>query len=653
MKVVFDVECNSLIKPSKIWCVVCKDIATSDRSIFRNLHEDEDERNRFLAYAAIVTGWIGHNCLDYDHPVLARIARLDINDVSECTTDTLILSRLIDYSREGGHSIEQYGIEQGLQKIKFSDFTRWSQELEDYCVRDVDICHNIYNKYSRQINDPAWKDSIELEHQFQWWVVNKLRDNGFAFNKAEAEKLLGKVISNLGILDKDILEAFPPKEVLIREFIPKATKFGTISRTSVPRSLHEKIHEYEVGQTYKHTKLEPFNPASHKQLIEVLNAAGWVPEDKTKAHIESERELGRLKRQKGSASEVDIADVSAKLERLKRTGWKVNENNLNTLPETAPKPARLLAKRILLESRRRSLVEWTGLVQEDGRIHGKFQGIGAWTHRMAHQNPNTANIPSALDINGKPKLLGKEMRKLWISPKGKLLVGVDAEGIQLRIFAHYIDDPEFTKALVEGKKDAKTDPHSLNQTILGDVCKSRQSAKRFIYAKLLGAGLWKLAQILECSESQTKEALARLLQRYAGLANLQDNIIPKDARRGFFIGLDGRRVSIPGDTEGQRRHLCMSGYLQTGEAVVIKTASLQLAKHFEKESRWKLVNVVHDELIAETSNSMDFAIPVAKITADAIRLAGEKLKLKCPLAGSYWNDDIKDYTIGTNWYATH
>jgi DNA polymerase-1 len=108
---------------------------------------------------------------------------------------------------------------------------------------------------------------------------------------------------------------------------------------------------------------------------------------------------------------------------------------------------------------------------------------------MAHQNPNTANIPNEFDTAGRKKLLGKELRSLWCAPKNRLLVGCDAEGIQLRIFAHYINDPEFTDALVKGKKDDKTDPHSLNQRILGSVCKSRAAAKRFIYALLLGAGI--------------------------------------------------------------------------------------------------------------------------------------------------------------------
>jgi DNA polymerase-1 len=239
-----------------------------------------------------------------------------------------------------------------------------------------------------------------------------------------------------------------------------------------------------------------------------------------------------------------------------------------------------------------------------------------------------------------------------------LLVGVDAEGIQLRIFAHYIDDQEFTHALVAGRKSDKSDPHSLNQRILGKVCKTRQAAKRFIYALLLGAGRGKLSQILGCSDHETELALERLLERYQGFAYLKEHVIPKDAKRGWFEGIDGRAVSIPGDTPGTRNHLCMSGYLQNGEAVIMKKAAVLFDQDKEiaelrKEHAILFVNMVHDETQLEVPNNMEIAVKVAKLQADKIKLAGELYKLKCPMAGSYWNEDINDYTIGTNWYATH
>lgn len=593
---------------------------------------------------------MGHNLLGYDLPCLIRLLALPGEGVEYL--DTLVLSRLVNYSRPAGHSLESYGEEFGLPKIKFNDWTKWSQEMEDYCVRDVDINQRIYTSFHRILHDHLWDKAIKLEQEFTWRVVNSLHDTGFAFNSSGCELLLAKVVKELAILDKEIADAFPPRLRLIREIHPRQTKYGTLNRSDFRWVQGNDLSEFNGGP-FCRCSWEHFNPSSHRQIVSTLNSAGWSPVDKTQTHIDVERAITRSRY---SRSGTDDDGLRIKLEGLKATGWKVNENNLLTLPSTAPKGAKLLAKRILLESRRRTLTEWLSLVQ-DGRIHGQFQGIGAWTHRMAHQRPNTANIPNEFDTQGKKKLLGKEMRSLWIAPKKRLLVGVDAEGIQLRIFAHYINDEEFTNALVSGRKDDKTDPHSLNQRILGPVCKSRAAAKRFIYALLLGAGLWKLAQVLECSESDVREALDRLLRRYSGWQTLRETDIPRDAKRGWFLGLDGRKVQIPGNTVSERKHLAMSGYLQNGEAVIMKTATLKWLDWVKNDEDLgpsvQLVNMVHDEWQTEMANDTKKAIKLADYQCKALVETGTELNLRSPLAGSYWNDDHKDFTFGANWYQTH
>ena len=321
-------------------------------------------------------------------------------------------------------------------------------------------------------------------------------------------------------------------------------------------------------------------------------------------------------------------------------------------------------------------MEWLSLVRDDGRIHGEFQGLGAWTHRMAHQKPNTANIPNEMDEQGRVKLLGGDLRQLWAAPKGRLLVGCDAEGIQLRIFAHYIDDPEFTREVSEG------DPHTLNQGVLGSVCRTRQAAKRFIYALLLGAGLGKLGEILEASPSETKSGLERILVRYPGFKHLKENVFPRDVKRGWFYGLDGRKVIIPKVAE--RPHLVMSGYLQGGEAIVMKRATLEWQKELDHELGtdalgsnrsggfhpylqsstgftipYLLVDLVHDEWQTECPNNMDIAKKIGEAQCRALRKVGEDLGLKCPLAGTIFKKKKYDefgnpnYTIGPNWRLTH
>lgn len=645
MKVVIDIEANGLENPTQIWCIVCKDIDTGELHIFRNLVDDLDERKRFQEFLETVEKYIGHNILEYDLPILNRLinCRIDYHKV----IDTLVLSRLIYYSRSGGHSIEQYGLEFNFPKINFTDFSKYSKEMEDYCVRDVEICHLIYLKYLHIINDPAWAPSIRLEHDFQE-IVNRLHDNGFSFNVNAASELLERVNSELKLLDEEIARAFPPRLRLVREIKPTWTKHGTLHKKDFRWVKDGDLTPY--WGDFCLCKWEEFNPSSHKQIIEVLTEAGWKPVNKTKTHVVTERELNRSY---FSDTELDLNSTHDKLRKLEKFGWKIDEENLATLPDDAPAPARSLAKRILLEARRRTLTEWLSLVNpKTGRIHGKFYGIGAWTHRMAHQRPNTANIPTGA------KLFGDEMRALWCAAKKRLLVGVDAEGIQLRIFAHYIDDAEFTLSLVQGKKEDKTDPHSLNKRILGDVCRGRQEAKRFIYALLLGAGLGKLSEILGCDREAARAALDRLMGRYQGFLELKQNHIPRDAKRGWFRGLDGRQVLLPGASERDRGHLCMSGYLQNGEAIVMKKACLLWHNMLREDKElleflWFIVNFVHDEWQTEVDNNIKLALKVAKTQADSLRLVGEELNLRCPLAGSFWNDDLKDYTIGVNWSVTH
>jgi DNA polymerase I len=234
----------------------------------------------------------------------------------------------------------------------------------------------------------------------------------------------------------------------------------------------------------------------------------------------------------------------------------------------------------------------------------------------------------------------------------RLLIGVDAESIQLRIFAHLINEPDLINAIVNGKKSDKTDPHNFNKTVFGPCCKTRQAAKHSLYAVFFGGGPGKIAEIMGCSREEAKEAIHRLVTRYSGLAHLEREVFPGDAKRGWFKGLDGRKVRIPGDTVGERKHLCMSGYLQCGEAVVMKLATLKFEPRL-KQYNALLVNLVHDEWQVECPNDIKIAVAIAQDMCDSLRQVGKELKLNCPLAGSYYNDDLKDYTIGTNWKVTH
>jgi DNA polymerase I-like protein with 3'-5' exonuclease and polymerase domains len=165
----------------------------------------------------------------------------------------------------------------------------------------------------------------------------------------------------------------------------------------------------------------------------------------------------------------------------------------------------------------------------------------------------------------------------------------------------------------------------------------------------LGAGDAKISEILGCSSREGREAKKRFIEFYPGLKALKDHIIPRDAARGFFYGLDGRAVLC------DSKHLMLAGYLQNGEAIVMKTANLIWKRRIEEERLSpyvKQVNFVHDEWQTEVKGDYDLALRVAQIQAASIAEAGRILKVKCPLEGSILNSH-KQPSIGRTWADTH
>jgi len=622
MFVVVDTETEQIVNPQKLWVIVCTEVETEKVHVFRNLHDPSGsvDRERFATFAKTVSGWIGHNIIGFDWAVLDRLAGVSIP--RDKVMDTLVISRLLNAGVPGGHSLEAIGERLGYHKISFSDFSQYSKEMEEYCIRDTLVTLKFFKSIEQYLYSSQWKDSLRLEHEIAF-ICEEMKANGFHFNFKEAQKLYQEISAKVETLSNILSSSFLPKTSLVREITPKATKHGTISK--VDFRWTDDLTPYQAGCSFSLIEWVPFNPGSPKQVVERLNEAGWSPYEKTKGHIQAERECNH-----------------EKLAHYAVYGYKVSEENLKTLPKDAPEAARKLVEWLTLNNRRVVLETWFKAYDEASqRIHGTFTPIGAWTHRMSHSNPNMANIPAG------DNLYAHEMRALWGVPKGKLLVGVDADGIQLRVLAHYMNDPEFTKALVDGKKEDGTDAHTLNMQALGPVCKDRDTAKTFIYAWLLGAGIAKVAQILNCKNNEAKEAVTSFLNRITGLKYLKEEVIPRDANRGYFIGLDGRAVIC--DSE----HLMLAGYLQNGESVIMKRANVLWRNRLLKEKiPFKQVDFVHDEWQTEVPDDLELATYIAKIQADSIRQVGEDLKLNCPMAGSILNQH-KQLAIGANWSITH
>lgn len=627
--VAMDIETDSL-DAKHIWIIVAQDVATGETEVFRNLTSDPVEAMRFKHYCHKCDKFVFHNGIGFDVPVINRLLGRTIEPKD--VIDTLIVSRMIDYSIEKGHSLDAWGKRLGLHKGDFKDFEGGlTPEMEEYCINDVAVTVKLYQKFKSVILDKEWADSLRIEHDIQI-ICEQMTDNGFYFDEAQAEEFLGDIVTRMEELEAQFQVDFPPKLTEVKRIKYRLKKDGSLMK-SVEDALTKYPHTYvdNMGEPMLvcHDYVS-FNPGSTLHRIDRLWEAGWQPVDKTKGHIKFMREGGDNEKKK----------------HFEHYGWMCNETNLNTLPDDAPRGAKALAEWLTLEGRRSSLVEWLNCLKEDGRIHGRFTHIGAWTGRLAHSSPNQANIPSA--FHGEPNTPVEEVkakydgpfRGLWTVEEGNWLVGTDAEGIQLRILADLMESPEYVDAIITGKKEDETDIHNLNRKALGLPHITRDMAKTFIYAFLLGAGNGKIAQILKTDTRQAAVAVNNFMDSITGLRRLKTKVIPNIAERGYFRGYDGRKVKVPSE------HKTLAGMLQNGESTIMKWATRMWVMQAELEGiNFKLVTWPHDEWQTEVYGSRDSAERLGEIQRGAIEQVGKRLKLMCPLAGST--------DIGKSWLDTH
>lgn len=599
MRVVIDIEGTGLDpkRVEDIHCIVCKELGKPDDEM--QVFSGKDMSSRFKLFAKSITEVIGHNIIQYDLPVLEKL--LDVHFDPRCVTDTVVLSRLLYVGRPGGHSLEAWGDKLKHLKIglDINDWSKLTPEILERCKNDVCLNEKVYYELKRIFdrNPGTFDKAGQLEHDIQR-VCLDMHNNGFRFDKQTAEDIREELTGRLAALDTAISEAFPPY----------------VQYTQLKTKIREDIIV--------------FNPSSPKQIIDRLWEAGWKPVNKTKGSKKNEDPI--------------------KKDKFDKYGWSLDETNLATLPENAPEGLKVLVERRMLQARVNTLKEWLGCYDDrDGRIHGRFNPLGAATHRCTHSNPNLGNVATKKTIKyNTPHLrdtaidLGGRMRSLWICDDNSWLVGCDMESAHLRIFAHMINDEGFIKALLSGKKEDGTDPHSVNKTILGAACVDRNRAKTFIFSFLNGAAAPKVSEIFGCTLKIAKSALHGFVGAYPGLKKLKQEVFPRDAARGYFIAIDGRKIIC--DSE----HLMMGMYLQSTESILMKYANLMWRKKLDEAGiNYKQVNWVHDEWVTEVYGSKEDAELVGKIQSECIREVGELFYLRCPMGG--------EYKVGKNWLDVH
>lgn len=257
MRIVLDIETN--LAHDKIHLVVTKDIDTGEV----NSWKVADSLREYLKAASLI---IMHNGISFDAPVLNRLWKTKIR-LSQ-VYDTLIASRLLDPSREKGHSLEAWGETLGHEKIDYAAVWSWLMDrreeyhgecfdmphdtlLDTYCRRDVSVTEKLYLKLINDFNEKQFsQESLELEFKVAS-IISEQERNGFKLDQIQATMLLTDIKSKVAGIYERMQQRWPP--VIVERYSEK------------------------TGKRLKDSVVT-FNPGSRQQIGEKLKELGWKPQ---------------------------------------------------------------------------------------------------------------------------------------------------------------------------------------------------------------------------------------------------------------------------------------------------------------------------------------------------------------------------------------
>ena len=232
-----DIETDGL-DASVIWCAVCR---------YNNVNTVICNERDFKDYMASVpeASWVFHNGIGFDVPVLNRLWGVAFDKGS--VVDTLVLSRLSDPSRSGGHSLRNWGNILGFAKGDHSDWSQLTPEMIDYCMRDTEVTQAVHEALQKELEGFS-EESIKLEHEVQW-VIQQQERNGWLLDQRLAFSLCGTFKEKMNDIETKLQEVFPP--------------------------IVEERWSEKTGKRLK-DKVTVFNPGSRQQVAERLEAKGAV-----------------------------------------------------------------------------------------------------------------------------------------------------------------------------------------------------------------------------------------------------------------------------------------------------------------------------------------------------------------------------------------
>lgn len=591
-----DIETDDL-NATKIWVMCWENIRTKEAGTCTSYDEIREffERTKGSYY-------IGHNIVKFDAPVLNRIIGLRIG-ISRLI-DTLVLSTLYNPSLAGGHSLDEWGKRIRMFKGEFNDWSKLSEEMIVYCRQDVKVTAELYRKIAKVLTKIGFSErSCYIQHHITT-ILERQHKNGFEFDAERAMVLYQELRQKEEELMGDVRKVFPPERryVATRNMYKKDGSETKIYQQDKERYI---IQPGNMPNTYMAFEDVEFNLGSYAQRTQRLLDLGWVnwPDEVTKG---------------GNPKPFDKGDLAPSLKQFLED---------HPMPEVE-----FIVRWMSINGRANMINNWLdNWSEDDGRIHGKL--FVADTLRFRHQAPNTANIPAVRTTKSGDVLRGMdgfytyEARDLWVARPGRVLVGTDAAGLELRMLAHYLNRPDFTDGVVNG------DPHQSNADLAGVT---RPQAKTLIYACLYGAQGPKIAKTLGIPVSEGKAIRQQFLDKL-GIADVMQEAMDEQKIGRVWL-VDGSGVVCPSP------HAALNYKLQGGGARVMALGAIFLERHIRRAGLDSLkVGDIHDEWQYDVHPSC--SAEHGRLAVQSIREAGEELNLNVPLDGT-----SKE---GLTWAQTH
>jgi DNA polymerase I len=273
---------------------------------------------------------------------------------------------------------------------------------------------------------------------------------------------------------------------------------------------------------------------------------------------------------------------------------------LEELGHAHPFPAKLLEYRALAKLKSTYLDALPlALDPADGRVHTTFEQAGAATGRLASYDPNLQNIPMR-----SPQ--GRAIRRAFVAPPGRVLVGADYSQIELRVMAHLSGDANLIQAFQSGE-DVHESTARRVFNVEGPLDPAlRARAKIVNFGIMYGMGARSLSAQMGIGLEEAREFIAHYFRVYARVREYLDQIVADARRTGYVTTLLGRRRYLPelasgmGASRAFAERAAINTPIQGSAADLMKLAMIRVrASLKQRHPSARLLLQVHDELLLE------------------------------------------------------